>query len=39
MFVEGDEGQPIELTWKFSIKPISGSLYFKKAKYNNNEIM
>lgn len=35
----GDEGQSIELTLKFCIKPTFSSMYLEKAKYDNNEVV
>ena len=39
MIVEADEKDLIKLTWKFYIKPISGFVYLKEAKRNNNKII
>ena len=34
-----DEKQPIEFSRRFCIKPASGSVYFKKEKHDNDEIV
>lgn len=35
----GNEGQTVELTQEFLIKPISGPVFFNKAKCENDKIM
>ncbi len=39
MVVGADEGEPIKLTKRFYIKPISTSVYLKEAKHDNYKIM
>ena len=39
MVVRVDEREPIKFSWRFSIKPTSGSVYLKKAKRDNDKIM
>lgn len=39
MVMGGDEKIAIEFTQRFCIKPTSGSVYLKKAKFDNDEIM
>ena len=34
-----DDRELIKLIWRFCIKPISSSVYLKKAKRDNDKIM
>ena len=34
-----DEREPIKRTWRFCIKPKSGSVYLKEAKRDNDKII
>ena len=37
--VGADKKKPIKYTYKFCIKHIFGSVYLKKGKYDNDQIM
>ena len=34
-----DQDQAFELTWRFCIKPISGSVYLKEVEHDNDTIV